>query len=150
MKGDAKYMIWQDFAIDELKKYLSRQISMLNLEDRIKELNSQLTALTGNSDSVARSNDHSHIEDKRLNIIVAKDELLQNYKTVKRSLERVNRGLEALDERERKVLNSFYIHRTEGYIDRLCDELYAEKSTIYRIKDQALYKFTIAMYGVVD
>lgn len=143
-------MIWQEFAIDELKKHLSRQVARLNLEDRIGELNAQAVSLGGNSNSVPTSGDHSKIEDKWLNIVVQRDKLKENLKDVEQALIRVDRGLQALDERERKILNGFYIHRTAGYIDRLCDELHYEKSMIYRIKDEALYKFTIAMYGKVD
>ncbi len=143
-------MIWQDFAIDELKKHLSRQASRLNLEDRIKELDSQLTSLGGSSDSVPKSGGHSKIEDMRLNVIVARDELKKNYNAVAKSIKRVERGLSVLDDRERKILNGFYIHRMPGYIDKLTEELFCEKSTVYRVKDEALYKFTVAMYGVVD
>ena len=75
---------------------------------------------------------------------------MASLKDVSRAIDRVNRGLGVLDEREQKILNSFYIHRMPGYIDKLTEELFCEKSTIYRIKDEALYKFTIAMYGVVD
>lgn len=143
-------MIWQEFAIDELKKHLSRQMARLNLEDRISELNSRLTSLGGASNSIPTQGDHSRIEDSRLNAIVLKDELMASFKDVSRAIDRVNRGLGVLDERENKILNSFYIHRMPGYIDKLTEELFCEKSTIYRIKDEALYKFTIAMYGVVD
>jgi len=30
------------------------------------------------------------------------------------------------------------------------EELNYEKTRVYEIKDQALYKFTIAMYGIVE
>lgn len=143
-------MIWQDFAIDELKKYFSRQMALLNLEDRIKELNAQFTSLGGNSNATPVMGGHSKIEDKLLNIIVSRDELKANYDVVKRSVERVGRGLAILDEREKEVLNGFYIHRTPDYVDRLCDKLCIEKSQVYRTKDKALYKFTLAMYGIID
>ncbi len=143
-------MIWQDFAIDELKKFRSRQAALLNLEDRIKELHTQFVSLGGNSNSVPVMGGHPQIEDKLLNNIVSRDELKNNYKTVKRSVDRVSRGLEVLDEREKQILDGFYICRTLDYADRLCDKLCVEKSQLYRIKDKALYKFTLAMYGLID
>jgi hypothetical protein len=58
--------------------------------------------------------------------------------------------LEGLDDRERLVLERFYIQRTRGHVERLMDELHFEKSRVYQCKDEALYKFTISMYGLID
>ena len=57
---------------------------------------------------------------------------------------------DTLTEDERVVLDKFYINRPTRHIDRLCDELHCEKSTVYRLKDSGLKKFTIAMYGILD
>jgi len=38
----------------------------------------------------------------------------------------------------------------KGNVERLCVELYTEQSTVYRRKDVALRKFTIAMYGCLE
>ena len=59
-------------------------------------------------------------------------------------------GLGVLDEDERLVLDRFYIHRSKGNVNRLCEELGVEKPTVYRRRNRALYLFTIALYGAIE
>lgn len=60
------------------------------------------------------------------------------------------RGLSGLDERERLVLKRFYVSSERGNVDRRCGELRYETKQVYRIKDDALYKYTICEYGLPD
>ena len=59
-------------------------------------------------------------------------------------------ALAVLDEEERHILDRFYIHRANGNVERLCDELHVEVATVYRRRDKALRHFTLALYGVVE
>ena len=68
----------------------------------------------------------------------------------KKLLDLIERGLASLDKTERLVLDRFYIDRPKNHVERLMEELNYEKTRVYEIKDQALYKFTIAMYGIVE
>ena len=61
----------------------------------------------------------------------------------------VERGLNVLDERERAVLDAFFIMRRENHVEYLCETLHVERTTVYRIKDTALQKFTLARYGTL-
>jgi|GEM_PF-4522835 len=61
---------------------------------------------------------------------------------------RAKRALEALTDKDRKILTSFYVERKNGFIFDLCDELSCERTTIYRMKDRALESFIIAMGNV--
>lgn len=47
-------------------------------------------------------------------------------------------------------MDRFYINPAKGNLDRLCEELFLEKSAAYRRKDAALRKFTIALCGVTE
>jgi len=62
----------------------------------------------------------------------------------------VERGLTALDADERLVLWMLYIQPAKGNIDRLCGELCVEQATIYRKRDKALHRFTLALYGCME
>lgn len=56
-------------------------------------------------------------------------------------IEDVESCLEMLDEREKRLLWHFYIHRTYDYIEILNEKLCVERSQIYRLKDKALEKY---------
>ena len=58
-----------------------------------------------------------------------------------------DRGLAALLPDEKLVLQRLYLHPEKDALQRLCDELGVEQSTVYRKRDQALQRFTTALYG---
>ncbi len=144
-------MKWSEYAIDSLKKHISRQTALMNLGDRIKELDTEFKSTKGPvTDRVPVKGGSSKNEDRLLNNIVERDELIQNYNAVERAVNRVERALGALTERQRRVLDGFYIFRTDDYMDRLCDDLHVEIAQVYRLKDEALKKFTLALYGTIE
>ena len=49
-----------------------------------------------------------------------------------------------------QVLDWMYITPRNNRVEGLMAELGYEKSHVYNIKDRALYKFTTAMYGLID
>ena len=59
----------------------------------------------------------------------------------------VEAALDALTEEEKLILDRFYIHPARGNAGRLCEELCMERANVYRRKDQALRRFTMALYG---
>ena len=69
---------------------------------------------------------------------------------MEREIELTEKGLQALTEREKTILTEFYIKNSKGYVEKLCDDLYVSKTELYRQKDTALKKFTMAMYGIVE
>ena len=51
---------------------------------------------------------------------------------------------------EKRILEKMLIHPERGGALRLCEELDCEQSSIYRKRDRALHKFTIALYGTAE
>lgn len=143
-------MNWQKEAIDDLNKYLPRKNSIISMKEKIKELQAREESLKSASDSTPVQGGASKREDMILNCIVECDRLKDNITAISRWLYLVEKGLATLTEDERTVLDKFYISRPTRHVDRLCEELHSEKSTIYRIKDIALKKFTISMYGILE
>lgn len=141
---------WQKEAINDLKVYNARKVSIISMSEKIKELEAKAERLGSASSNVPVQGGSSKGEDVRINCIIECDRLKTNIRTVRHWLGSVEKGLNTLTEDERKVLDGFYINKTTRHIDKLCDTLHCEKSTVYRLKDSALYKFTIAMYGLVD
>ena len=130
-------------------RYRKRSLESLNAqlgetERRIKSPRSAPLAEDGYiiSDDTASDGRLAGLLDRR-------DKLRSNQKYVRTWLAGVERGLSVLDERERAVLDAFFIMRRENHVEYLCEQLHVERTTIYRIKDEALRKFTLARYGTL-
>lgn len=77
-------------------------------------------------------------------------QLQRNLERVRLWLDFMNMGLSVLDPVERKMLERFYLVGGRRAADDLAAEYNADVKTIYRWTDQALRKFTIALYGCTE
>ena len=60
-------------------------------------------------------------------------------------------ALAVLTDEDRLVLDRFYIHPMRGNVDRLRGELGLEdERSVYKRKDKALRRFTVALYGICE
>lgn len=143
-------MNWKTEAIKDLKNYPQRKKAIENLEERIEILDEQFVSIKGISTSVPVMGGMSKQEEKWLENISERERLAFSLKIVKELVKLTEKGLGSLDERERKVIDGFYIEPFANRIEALCEELHFEKSRLYQIKDNAIRKFTIAMYGTVE
>ena len=142
---------WQRNAIVDLREYEQVQQSLVNIPQEIKGLEMAMTALRGiNFDKTPVEGGTSSYESRLIDNIDRRERLKINLEIARAKVERIGRGLAALSENEALVLRRFYIRRERDYIDRLCEELGYEQAQIYRIKEAALRKFTLAMFGVID
>lgn len=87
-------------------------------------------------------------EDALLDNLVCREELKRSLEQTKLWLETADRGLKALTAEEKLILYSMYICPSIGNLESLCQRLEVEKSSIYRKRDKALARFTLAMYGL--
>lgn len=144
-------MNWKQFAIEDLKKYNSLKQSLTNIDERIQAVEYRKQAIKSSTISaVPMHGGGTKYEDNLLTAIVEAERLKLNKLEAAKLVELIERGLGALNDTEKKVLAEFYINRRPRHLDRLSEELHVEKSEIYRTKDEALYKFTISMFGLVD
>ncbi len=134
-----------------MRRYPHLVSSIPNMQERIDILSDKFRSIkSARADATPVSGGTSTAEDGWINNLVERDRLAENIRVVRRLIELINKGLGALDEREYRVLELFYINRQPNHVERLMDELGYEKSHVYRIRDQALYKFTIGMYGLTE
>lgn len=145
-------MDWKKCAIEDLRNYGRRRDSLDNIKSRITALKEQYASVKCalGSDTGAVQGGGNRIEDRMLSNIVERERLTHTYRAAKQLVDLTERGLSGLDERERLVLERFYVEPSKGNVDRLCDELGYERAQVYRVKDQALYKYTICEYGLSD
>ena len=143
-------MNWQKEAVNDLKSYIARKQSVESLKERILDLERRSVKLGGTSNSTPVQGGGNRNEEALVNNIAERERLNMALTAAQKLVDIIEKGLAVLTSEERLVLEKFYIDRPTMYLDRLCDELHCEQATVYRIKDRALYKFTVAMYGVID
>ena len=145
-------MNWQKVSIERLRDYETRKQAIENIPEQIETLELSFTAIrSATSDATAvRGGGGNTREDALINNIVMRDELKRNLEIVKREIRITEKGLEGLTAEQRNILDKFFIKRMRGHVEELSEELHIEKSRVYSLKDEALKKFTIACYGVVE
>ena len=144
-------MDWKPAAIQRLKDYEARRNSIQLITEQLKTLEMQFTSIRAakTDGEPVKGGEGNRREDMLLSNIVLRDELKANHQIAKREIEITEKGLATLTKEERRILELFYICRPYDHVSRLCEELSVEKSEVYRRKNTALDKFTIACYGVV-
>lgn len=145
-------MDWKKISIERLRDYEARKQSLESIAEQIKTLEMNLTAIrSARTDGIPiRGGNGNKREEMLINNIAMREELQNNYEIAEREIEITEKGLETLTKEQRRVLYKFYISRTHGHVEDLCSELCVEKSRVYTLKDEALKKFAVACYGVVE
>ena len=143
---------WCIFAIQRLRDYEDRKRAIDNLAEQINSLEDKFTAIraaTTDSTPVQGGNENRR-EQTLIHNIATREELKNNLEIIKQEIDITEKGLDVLTETERLILTRFYINRSKGYVERLCDELFISKTELYRQKDEALKRFTMVCYGIVE
>lgn len=143
-------MDWQKEAINDLRNLNARRTAIGNLREQLKELEEKFLTLKGVSNDSPVKGGQSRIEDSLINNIVKRDRLKKNLKVVSALVVMTERGLACLDERQRAVLEGLFISSEYNRVDAVCEQLNIEQAQLYRIRKEALYRFTLGMYGMID
>ena len=143
-------MNWKNEAIDRLRRYDAMKAAVVNMTEDLKELSESITSIkSAITDSVAVKKS-TEFNEKLLNDLAKREEMLAALRSAKGWLKVTNRALNVLKPEEKLVLYRMYISRERGALDRLCEELECEVSTVYRRRDDALRRFTMALYGYME
>ena len=144
-------MNWKREAVDKLKNYEAHREALENIPKEIKRLESAYAGIrSATTDGTPVSGGGNTREDSMLSNIVHRDELKRRLREARLWVAQVDKALAVLDDEERLVLDRFYIHRAKGNVGELCERLNVEQATVYRKRDSALRRFTIALYGVTE
>ena len=143
-------MDWKREAIDKLKNYAAHREALENIPKELQRLESVYTGIRSTAGRATVSGGGGSREDTMLSNIIHRDELKRRLKEARLWVAQVDKALAVLDDEERLVLDRFYIHRAKGNVGELCERLNVEQATVYRKRDSALRRFTIALYGVTE
>ena len=142
---------WKVLAIEKLKQYEAKRQALEIIPMQIAEIESTMTSIRSGADIAPVSGGKgTGKENMLLSCIVQKEELQRNLERAKLWMEYMGKGLGVLTQDERKILDRFYITGGHQAAEDLATEYAADIKTIYRWKDAALRKFTIALYGCVE
>lgn len=143
---------WQKVAVEDLRKLEKMRHSLIAIREKqaALDLQSGVVRSSFRDSEPVSGGGGSGAEDRLISNIVERERLNGNYAATTRLVAQIESALELLDDKQRLVLNRFFINRCPDYVDRLCQELGYEQAQIYRIKNEALRDFTRAMYGIVE
>lgn len=144
-------MNWKNEAKEKLGRYDAMRMSLITLPDEIKRLEIDAKSIrSSRTDATPVAGGGNKREDAMLNNIIHRQELEWNKQLAELWVHNVDRALSTLDDEERLILYRFFINPERGAMERLSQEIGAETSTLYRKREKALRKFTIAYYGAVE
>lgn len=136
--------------IEYLQSYEDRRASLEGLREKVARLEALLQdPFSGRPTDSTPVKSSGQYDDRLLEYEAELDKTRLLLRLAETEVKRVEDALLGLSEEERLVLDSFYIRRQENYIDRLCETLSCEPSTVYRKKDAALRRLTHRLCGAV-
>lgn len=144
-------MDWKSVAIEKLKDYLAKKQALESIPLEIAQVESTMTSIrSSRPEATPVKGGSADYEDKMLNCMAQKDELQRVLERTQLWIKEVDCALAVLNPEDRKVLNYLCINPAKDSLDRLCNELFVDSRQIYRRREKALRKFTIALYGCVE
>ena len=143
-------MNWKTEAVEKLRKYDAMRQAVMNLPVEIHRLQIESQSLRSiNPQATPVRGGGKQREDALLNNLVHRQELHWSLHQAKDWLKMTDRALTTLTSDEKLILHRLYIYPERGALERLCNELGVEQSSIYRKRDKALERFTMALYGMI-
>lgn len=143
-------MDYKKIAKAELRDVPAMRTAMDNIKDRIRSLEMQKTSLRSTSDSTPVQGGGNRQEDRLLNLIVESERLRLSLTAHELRMEVIERGLAALSDQDRLILETFARNRSGEAVNILSDTLFLERTRVYQLWDEALRRYTIAEFGLVD
>lgn len=137
--------------MEKLRRYDAMRQAVVNIPEEIDRLEEELVSIRSvRADASPVKGSGCRREDAVLNNIAQRQELAWTLGQAKSWVKITDRALGALTPEEKLVLHRLYICPERGAVNRLCGELGVEQSSVYRKRDRALYRFTVALYGVSE
>lgn len=144
-------MIWKHEAIDKLKQYEAKKLALKNIPIEIRQLELDIQSIrSADPDSSPVRGSGTGREDGLLNNIARRNELQTSLQQTALWIDAVDRAISSLSQEEYLILERFFIHQERKAADSLSSDLQVDIKTVYRRKDEALRKFTTALYGVAE
>lgn len=144
-------MDWRQEAKEKLRNHEAKKNALKNIRAEIQNLKADFSGIhSSTADGTPVNGGGSTREDRLIGNISRRAELEKAHSLTKSAVDQVDGALDQLTVEERKILERLYMNPSKGNVLRLCEELNIEQATVYRWRDAALKRFTIALYGVTE
>ena len=142
-------MNWKAEATEKLRRYGAMRLAILNIPDEQKRLQLDARRIrSAKMDTTPVDGGNSRREEALLNNLIQRQELENTLKQANLWLKSTDRAMSVLSPEEKQILHRLLIYPEKHAVERLCLELGMEQSSVYRKRDDALRRFTLAYYGV--
>ena len=133
--------------LEKLRQYELVRHSLKILPMEIAQLEQESVSLQSGMAMGSGSRNIRSREQKILRNLKRREELEAALDCSTEWMKTMNYALGKLELPERQVLYRMVIRPAEGAVDKLCEELEVEKSSVYRRRDRALEKLAVILYG---
>lgn len=142
-------MNWKTEAKEKLRRYDAMRLATINIPQELHRLEIDAQSIrSSRTDGTPVQGGGNKREDALLNNILHRQELAWTLEQAQAWIRITDRALTCLNNQEKQILTRLYIYPEKGGLERLCKELDMETSSVYRHREQALKRFTMALYGV--
>ncbi len=142
-------MDYRVLAQEELKSLPMLASASANTAIELEEVKIKLRSVKNRNNSHAESHKGASAGDERMLALKSqKDELQLRLRETRLRLNRIDRALDVLSDEERRLLTECYVIR-ENTPEDIMEVIGVEKSSFYRMRGEALERFTRAMFGVI-
>lgn len=140
---------WKYDIKDDLARYGGQLVAVTTLPDELRRLELEYESIKiANTDTTPVQGGGTVYEDRLLTNIARRDKTAMALSMTQIDIERIEAALDCLDETERHIVDTMYIHRHRGAVGRLREELGLEdERSVYKRAERALKKLTYALYG---
>lgn len=143
-------MNWKNEAVEKLKNYAAMRSSLETIPQELKQLELDAQKIRTSDPSRICTRGTGTAEDALLSNFVRQQELENALEQAKCWVQGVEKALQTLSREEHLVLEKLYLYPKLNAVDGLCELLCTEKSSVYRRREQALRRFTTALYGRIE
>ena len=141
-------MNWKNEAIERLTRYSAMSQAVENIPKEITRLERSIQELRGHRpDQLPGAKTPGPRDDALIGSIIKRQELSDSYENAKIWVDTTDQAMSVLNQEEKTILTKMYVTPEKGVVNQLCFTFGVEQSSIYRKRDQALYRFTMALYG---
>lgn len=144
-------MNWKAEATEKLRRYGAMRLAVINIPEEQKRLQLDARRIrSAKMDTTPVDGGTSRREEALLNNLIQRQELENTLKQANLWLKSTDRAMSVLSPEEKQILHRLLIYPEKHGVERLCLELGMEQSSVYRKRDDALRRFTLAYYGVSE
>lgn len=141
-------MNWKEETMDRLRRYPAMRNSLEAIPRELERLTEEAQGIKSMRLGVVGNRTIRARENRLLDNLVRRQELEMQLHRSSGWVEDTDDALELLTAQEQKILRRLYMEQADA--TAVCRELGMERSSLYRYRDEALRKLTLALYGGME